>query len=234
MYNEFKERLISIRASAEQVCISSNDIKTICQESLKELDCYTNIIPDFFSYKNEAVKIKALYKKLKTLDYARNKVISCINVDCAGYLYSEYFDGMYQFLDKFFKEVSSNSENIPLMEKQLQTALQGDPLFIDSLFGGKNNEPVEEELTSAIKNVEYLVDFLDKLKGMKQMVADVCNRAQELSTYEYSIAAVKLITTSTCIFSNRVISVIMDIYNAIQCSIDDKSTIANNQTFKVF
>lgn len=234
MYNTFKEKLVSIRSSSEQVYKTSNDIKTICQEALKELDCYINIIPDFFSYKNEAIKIKELYKKLKELDYARNKVISCVNIDCAGYLYKEYFDGMYSFIDRFFKEVSSNSENVSLMEKQLQTAIQGDPLFIDSLFGGKNNEPVEVELTTAIKNVEYLVDFLDLLKGMKQMVADVCNRASELSTYEHCVTVVKLIVTSVCTFSNLTISGIMDIYDSIQCSIDNKTTNKDAHSFKVF
>lgn len=234
MQNEFKMKLASARASAEQVYQSTNSISEICKEVMKELDFYSNIIPDFFSYKNEAVRIKELYKKLKVLDYTRNRVISCVNVDCAGYLYNEYFTGMYSFIDNFFKEVSSNGENIQLMEKQLQTAIQGDPLFIESLFGGKNNEPVEAELTTAIKNVEYLVDFLETLKKFKQMVCDVCNRANELSQYEHSIAAVRLAVHSVCSFSNRVISAIMDIYEGIYASLEDRQTKPVDKSFKVF
>ena len=234
MQTEFKMKLAAVRASAEQIYLSTTSIPEICKEAVKELECYEKIIPDFFSYKNEAVKIKALYTKLKGLDYARNKVISCINVDCAGYLYKDYFSGMYTFLDNFFKEVSSNGANTQVMEKQLQTAIQGDPLFIESLFGGKNNEPVEEELTVAIKNVEYLVDFLESLKGFKQMICDVCNRAAELAKYEHSIDAVRLIIHSACSFSNRVIGSIMDIYTAINECLEDRPTKTVDQSFKVF
>lgn len=234
MHNEFKNKLASVRSSSEQVYKTSTDVKTICQEVNKELVFYANIIPEFFSYKNEAVRIKALYKKLKTLDYARNKVLSCVNVTCAGYLYDEYLSGMYSFIDNFFKEVRSNGQNIPLMEKQLQTAIQGDPLFIESLFGGKNNEVVEEELTDAISNVEYLVDFLEKINGMNQMVNDVCNIAIEFPSYEYSIDTIRLIANSTCLFSNRVIGAIMDIYEAIHNKLDNKDDKPVDSSFKVF
>ena len=234
MQNEFKAKLDSVRASAERVYKSSNDIKEICRESMDELTCYETIIPEFFSYNNEAVGIKTMYKKLKELNYTRNKVIPCIKVSCAGYLYDEYFEGMYTFIDNFFKEVSSNGPNVALMEKQLQTAIEGDPLFIDSLFGGKNNEVVNEELTSAVANIEYLVDFLELLKSIRQMVGDMCNRACELSGYDNSINVVRLAVNSTGSFSNRVIKTIIDTYKAINFSLDDKPTTSTNVVFKVF
>jgi hypothetical protein len=210
-------------------------VKDIHRKALEELSAYKTIIPEFFSYKNEAVRIKELYKKLKGLDYARNRVISCIDVGCAGYLYNEYFNGMYSFLDKFFIELGRNGENVALMQKQLETAIQGDPLFIESLFGGKNNEPSEQVLTDAINNVEYLVDFFDQLKGFDQSIADVCNRASELTGYECSIQAVKLIINSTCVFSYRIMSAIMDIYVAIQNSINNKPVApVEKPEFKVF
>lgn len=221
MQNEFREKIAAIRAKGEEIYSSCSDIKTITQEALNELSAYETSIPEFFSYKNEAVKIKELYKKLKGLDYARNRVISCVDMGCACYLYKEYLSGMYTFLDRFFKEVSVKGDNISLMEKQLNTAIHGDPLFIDTLFGGSNNEPSEQVLTDAIGNVEYLVDFLDHLKSMKQMVSDVCNIASELEPYEYTIRAVKLIVNSTCVFSSLILTGIMDIYVAIQNKIDD-------------
>lgn len=234
MQNEFKQKLLAIRANAEQIYKECIDPKTIGQEIMKELGCYSTIIPEFFSYKNEAVRIKALYKKLKDLDYTRNKVIPCIKVTCAGYLYKDYLDGMYTFLDKLFKEASSNGENIQLMEKQLQTAIQGDPLFIDSLFGGKNNEVCQEELTDAIQNVEYLVDFLDYLKSISQMVGDVCSRGAECSTYSHSIDAIKLIANSVSMFSNKVLGTIMDTYCAIQNALDNKVETPVDTQLKVF
>ena len=235
MQTEFKMKLASVRASAEQIYRSTDSIPAICKEAIQELDCYANMIPDFFSYKHEAVRIKDLYAKLKTLDYSRNKVINCINVDCAGYLYKEYLGGMYTFIGNFFSEVGSNGSNIKMMENQLQMATQGDPIFIESLFGGKNNEPVELELTDAIKNIEYLVDFLDTLTGIKQMVCDVCNRANELSNYEHSLTAVRLMVHSVCTFSNRTISAIMDIYNAIQDKLNDAPVVrVQKKTLTVF
>ena len=222
MKTEFQQRLDASRSHSEKVYDSCNDIKVIHEEAMRELSSYETIIPDFFSYRNEAVRIKELYKKLKQLDYARNRVINCVDVGCAGYLYNEYFDGMYTFIDKFFAEVSGNGSSVQLMEKQLQTAIQGDPLFIESLFGGKNNAPSEQVLTDAINNVEYLVDFLDRLKGLKQMVADICNRANELSTYKYSVDAAKLAVKSTCTFSYRILGAIVDIYNSIYESLEDR------------
>lgn len=235
MQNEFKQRLLAVRATAEQVYKTCMDPKTVCQEIMKELGCYTTIIPEFFSYTNEAVRIKALYKKLKELDYTRNRVIPCIKVSCAGFLYKDYFDGMYKFLDNLFREASSNGENIQMMEKQLQTAIQGDPLFIESLFGGKNNEMCQEELTDAIQNVEYLVDFLDYLKSLTQMVGDICNRGCECSEYSHTIDAVKLAANSASIFCSKVLSTIMDTYYAIQNALDNKvDAPAEDTTLKVF
>lgn len=240
MQNEFKQKLNSVRSGADQFYASCNDVKAICTKAMEELTAYETCIPEFFSYKNEAVRIKDLYKKLKGLDYVRNRVMTCIDVGCAGYLYKEYFSGMYTFLDKFFSEArgGGNAETIALMEKQLQTAIQGDPVFIDSLFGGKNNAPSEQVLTDAIGNVEYLVDFLENIKGMKQMVGDVCSVACEFSNanYEPAVKAVKLIVNSSCLFSYRIIDTIMDIYNDIHMTIDDKptQTSVEDTSFKVF
>ena len=52
MQTEFKMKLASVRASAEQVYRSTDSIPEICKEATQELDCYARIIPDFFSYKN--------------------------------------------------------------------------------------------------------------------------------------------------------------------------------------
>lgn len=235
MQNEFREKITAVRARGGQLISSCNDVSIITQEAMSELSAYETAIPEFFSYKNEAVRIKELYKKLKNLDYARDRIISCVDMGCACYLYRDYFTGMYNFIDKFFKEAGSHGENISLMEKQLDTAINGDPVFIESLFGGKNNEPSEQVLTDAIGNVEALVDFLDQIKSMKQMVSDVCNRASELKDYSCSIQAVKLIVNSACVFTVRVLTGIVDIYAAIQNKIDDKPELpAADTSFKVF
>ena len=182
MFNDFKNSLDSARECGERVYKNTECIATIRHNVNKELTTYADIIPEFFSYDKEALKLKALYKKLKELDYVRNRVISCIDVERAGNLYMEYFTGMCSFINKYIDEAKSeNTENLPLMEKQLQTAIQADPLFIDSLFGGKNNERVEKELTDAIQNVEYLVDFIKVLMNIRENVNLILTNAESLS-----------------------------------------------------
>lgn len=238
MYEKFKGELMSVRGATNQLCNDQIDIQTICNEVLKEMDFYIHVIPDFFSYNNEAVKIKSIYKKLKELTYIRNRVITCIDVERSGYLYNEYFDGMVSFINKFMNEVSCGGDNLSLMEKQLQTAIDGDPLFIDSLFGGKNNGTTDMELTDAIKNVEYLVDFLEMLKRMKAVILDTCNRASDIYTnkkYEPVVNLVKLLANSTCVFSNRVLDNIMYTYTAINNKLDDRAQVQEkSSSFKVF
>ena len=234
--SQFTDKLMAIRSDSEKIYSESNEVNTIRQKVLEELDAYARIIPDFFSYNNEAVRIKALYKKLRDLDYTRNKVISCVDVQRAGCLYDDYFEGMIKFVNNFINEAGSGGENISLMEKQLNTAMNADNLFIESLFGGKNNEPQEEKLTDAISNVEYLVDFLQKIEDMKRIVADTCDRATKTSvTYEYVINAVRLVANSVGSFSSHVINSIVDIYEAINTCIEDKPVKAlDHKTLTVF
>lgn len=235
MHDELKCKLDAIRKQSEDVYKNSNDIDEIKKKVLNELVCYTHIIPEFFSYDREAIKIKELYKKLKDLDFTRNKVISCVDICKAGCTYNEYFEGMVTFINDFISKAQAENEDLTLIEKQLQTAIQGDPLFIDSLFGGKNNEPVEEELTDAIKNVEYLVDYFETLKTMTKTVSDICERANMISSkYEYIINAIKLIANSTGAFSCRVIASIVDIYDCINERLDNRPVKAVDSTFKVF
>jgi hypothetical protein len=237
MFNDFKDRLASTREESERICKTVECVKTICDTADKELDLYANIIPEFFSYNKEALKIKALYKKLKELDYIRNKVIPTIDVVHAGFLYNEYFAGMNAFIHKFIDEANSEKpENLQLMEKQLQTACQADPLFIDSLFGGKNNVVADEELTEAIRNVEFLVDFLPIIDNMRMSIKSICEKALPLhDKYGFVIHAVRLVANSACSVSNKIINTIMDTYNDINCCLDDKPVVPQKDiTLKVF
>jgi hypothetical protein len=235
MQNEFKSKLLSVKLSAIQARQNTNDINEIRKEALKELDIYTRVIPDFFSYNSEAVRIKTMYKKLKELDYIRNRVIPCINVDYATRIYNEYLDGMSNFIKDYCEKICRNDCDLSLMEKQLDTAIQGDPLFIQSLFGGKNNESTNEELTYAVTNVEFLVDFLECIKNMINTINCVCDRCMTCPTCPQMVNSVRLITNSICCFSNCVIDTIMSIYEDINNSLDGKTTKATvDATFKLF
>ena len=166
-------------------------------------------------------------------------MISCVDVCQAGYLYNEYFNGMMTFVDLFLNEISDKNTNVSALKQQLQTALNADPLFVESLFGGKNNAPVEEELTDAIRHVEYLVDFFDMLKMIRKNVAIVCHRAEKLyndTNCDDIRGIVSLVSNSACEFSNRIIYAILAIYDRINNSLNTGATsgIARNESFKVF
>lgn len=235
MFNDFKNRLSSIGEEG----LHARDCAcptTIHNSVNKELTTYSKIIPEFFSYNNEALKIKSLYKRLRELDYSRNRVIPCIDVCRAGNLYAEYFDGMRSFIHKFIDEAcSTEPTNLPLMEKQLNTAIQADKMFIDSLFGGKNNEACNEELTEAVKNLEYLVDFIDVITEIHESIDSIFSRSESLFTkYKGMTDALRLVSNSACYACNRIISTIMDTYNDINNALDDKTETPVDNTFKVF
>lgn len=232
--NELKNKLSKIRETKVKTYKFIPNIKTLHTELLDELDFYSGIIPEFFSYQHEAEKIKALYRKLKTLDYMGNKVVSCIDVERAGSSYREYFEGMVSFINNYIDEACNNGENLPLLQKQLQTAIEGDPMFIESLFGGKNNERQNVELTEAIKNVEYLVDFLDALKCMRTTLNEVIDRCFNTQPSTDLCKVVTLLTNSVSNFSNRVIYTIMDTYEIINCSLDNRPVKNVDTSFKVF
>ena len=233
MQNEIKSKLVSALNDGTQFYKTATDVCEIHKTSLKELDHYMAVIPEFFSYNNEAVRIKMMYKRLKELDYARNKVIPCVNIEAATRIYNEYFDGMINFAKDYIQALSSSNNNLALMEKQLQTALQADSMFIDSLFGGKNNESTNEELTEAVKNVEFLVDFIDWLKSRKETINNLCNNCSSADR-KACAPVIGLVASSVCRFSNRVISDILSIYEAINDSLDDKQVKLPDATFKLF
>ena len=234
MHLELRSKIDSLRKRATPC----TDIKSIYDSAMAELNGYSCMITDFFSYKGDAQEIKKLYQRLKTLDYTRNRVIPCINVDKAVLLYNEYFDGMVTFLDKFIHEVINNGmDNTVVMQKQLQTAVHADPLFIDSLFGGKNNEVEEKELTDAVESIESLIDFSNVLNHFKSTLADIYGKiaSGQCGNDMPHMNMIKLISDSVCVFSNRMMCTILDTYIGINHSLDDKSVkMFADASFKVF
>ena len=234
MQNDFKQLLIAIANDAEKVYNNNDDLDAIYNKLNEELASYKAFIPNFFSYDNEAVRIKTLYKKLRELDYTRNRVIPCVNVSHAGYLYKEYFEGMYRFILKLCDEVRSIGENIHLMEQQLQTAIQGDPLFVDSIFGGKNNELRHDELTDAVQNVEYLVDFLDYVEPLHKMIDDIYNGLKKCSNYHGCTKAFTLVACSVSHFCYKILTAIIETYTMIYNALENKTEAPVDNSFKVF
>ena len=225
MVANFKQQLASARSCAADTISNATDAEAVYKKSYEEMESYKRYIPEFFSYNGEAARIKSMYKKLRDLSYIRNRVIPCVNVATAVQVYTEYLNGMVTFIHNLIQEVQQGGANVALMERQLQTATQADPLFIESLFGGKNNEIQHLELTTAVQNVEYFVDFKDVLVRMLKIQDEVFYDCQNISEkYPHIINAVKLLTNSIGVFCNNVICNILTTYEAINNTLDNKLT----------
>ena len=145
-------------------------------ESLNEtLDFYESIIPEFFSKTGEAEGIRNLYTLIKENAGNENERTVCVNdmIGC-NQIYLEYVEGM----EEFIKQLRNSDENIIISENykdKLSTAKENRDSFIDSLYNGKIREQSEEVLSEAVTNIEFLIDFIPELKGLKTICAENAN-----------------------------------------------------------
>lgn len=209
----YKSCLNEIYTSAQESIKSSSDTNEIKFELIKSVNLYMDFVPKFFSEGGN--KIKELYKKLKTLDYTRNRNIKCIDVCYGSSIYDEYYDGMKSFINDCITAVQNeDEESIASCNNKLNIALERDGEFIDSLFGGKTNPVKDNTLTESVKNLEYMIDFIHVMGKIK---ADTDSLFRFNSDNNMLIGALKLLSVSVITFINKTMISILDSY----CLIDD-------------
>lgn len=145
------------------------------------LDYYESFIPEFFSSNGEAVGIRTMYENIKEdmEVVVGESTIHAIDVNKGSYMYDEYLEGMIQFIKELKScDVIQESDQSIYVDK-LNTAKKNDSIFIESLFGGKLNSIEEMPVSEAVTNVEFLIDFIPKIKEMKTQ----CSVLNESSTY---------------------------------------------------
>lgn len=128
------------------------------------IDKYKNDIKEFFSIDGEGNGIKEIYSKLKLKD-ACDRVINDIDINKAAHTYPEYLNGMMSFINDII--ANTNEETNGDFTDKIETAAARDAEFIQSLFGGENNQEKTCSIDECFQNVEFLIDFIPMMDELK-------------------------------------------------------------------
>jgi hypothetical protein len=141
------------------------------------IDGYSNLIKDFF-YHNQYVdrdEIKKIYDDINKNKFS-NKTVCCVDVRKATETYNEYNAGMLEFISEIIKNANLNSDTIEdssSYNDSLNKACSKDKDFIISLFD--DSECEERNLSDALYNFEFMIDFIDVCKKMVANASSVIN-----------------------------------------------------------
>lgn len=194
--------------------------------SVKEITSYyRNFIKEFFSKKGEAESIIKIYRYLKENRYNNKECcVNCVNFDESITKYTEYLDGMIEFINDVGTACKSDPESPKCtnFKEKLNTAIENDNLFIQSLFD--NEEKCEKmKISDAVYYIEYLIYFIDKMDEISdkcKKIEDEVNDKYKASLYNNSYYMMR---ASINHFFYSVIVTVVTTYNAIIDVIDGKS-----------
>lgn len=143
------------------------------QKNVKEeLNQYAAIVYDFFVDKES--DIKSIYAAIRSNYYPYN-TINAVDVYDSVRMYSDYLQGMVQFMKKVIDLQDSDDINIEAIHKTIEQVKEKDCQFIMSIFGGERNPSKDQSIDFAMKNVELLIDINEEF-------ADFLNIANDLIT----------------------------------------------------
>jgi hypothetical protein len=213
-----KDLITSLRENfmnIEETCGSVKEITTY----------YKNFIKEFFSKQGEAESIMKIYRYLKENRYNNKECcVNCVNFDNSIAKYTEYLDGMIEFIDdvRTTCSVDPESNKCTNFKEKLNKAIENDNLFIQSLFD--NKEKCEKmKISEAVYYIEYLIYFIDKMDE----ISDKCKKIEyeiddknDTSLYNNSYFMMK---KSINHFFYSVIITVITTYNVMIDVIDGKS-----------
>lgn len=212
-----KDLLTSLRENFTKIA------ETSCG-SVKEItDYYKNFIKDFFSKQGEAESILKIYRYLKENRYNNKECcVNCVNFDESIMKYTEYLDGMLEFISDIGSVCSadSKSDKCTNFKEKLNKAVENDELFIQSLFdNGGNCEKMK--ISEAVYYIEYLIYFIDKMDE----ISDKCKKIEDdvnpdIDLYDGSYNMMKM---SMNHFFYSVIVTVVSTYISIVNTINGKS-----------
>ena len=149
-------------------CETADALGEIFKESM---DYYCNtLIPDFFSSRGEGRKIRDMYRNLETYKYApfvQESTVDTVDLHISNTAYQDYLNGMRTYITEtcsYCVDADLYAKESAACEQKLMTARKNDSLFIESIFGGSNNEWHKETILEATKDIEALIDFMDTVK----------------------------------------------------------------------
>lgn len=159
-YEATKEQMESAGSIEELRMLHENAMNYYCKE----------MIPGFFSSGGEGNALRKMYADLEQHRYSRFVIessVPVIDLNVAGHIYKEYLDGMCSFITEtcgYCIDGELYAKESTTCEDKLQRAHENDGKFIESIFGGSNNSAQNENILESVKNIEFLVSFLDDLK----------------------------------------------------------------------
>ena len=215
--------LKDIYESAVSTIKTSISIKEKTDAFEHEMKSYLDFIPEFFSETGDAKSIKNMYALMGDKRHA-NKCIDYVDINQSSYVYNEYTDGMRKFISEII-ESDIVQESTDVINK-LDSAISNDSLFIESIFGGSNNEIVNDTVKDASRNLEFLVDFIPSLESYIIEANSFSDRIQLLSK-DSDVTVLKTLDMymeSVSHYSHQVIKNVINTYANIQSALHEDTT----------
>lgn len=173
---------------------------------------YSNLIKDFFYHIQyvDRDQIKKIYDDINKNKFS-NKTVCCVDVRKATETFNEYNTGMLEFISEIIKNANLNSDTIEdssSYNDSLNKACSKDKDFIISLFDDSKCE--ERNLSDALYNFEFMIDFIDVCKKMVANASSVINGIDY--THSDMCVSSELINRSVKLLYN---SIVEFVYRAI-------------------
>lgn len=161
---------------------TNSDISEI-NKTKDELSYLESLIKRFYTQKGEAENIRNIYRFIESNMDENEKTVNCYDIYTLSNVYNEYIDGMIKFIDEIININNIDVCKDSYMDK-FKRAQCNDKKFIDTLFGDNQENQVfdntklgksEERLSSAVSNIEFLIDIIPRLSTVKQK-CDIYNK----------------------------------------------------------
>lgn len=200
-----------------------------------EFSRYSDVIRSFFI--NKEKEIRNIYSAIRNKEFPFNKIKSA-DVNQARHIYREYFDGMNEYVFKMTDLKSTDQINTDVLKENLTKIAERDRIFIESLFGGDKNPVVEEDLNSAMKNIEVLIDINEDFNYFRSKINEIVNKyeaVEDNSIYANSImAGICQYADSIRLYNHKCLEAILKCYTSIIESIQVRESVIPKPTIPEF
>ena len=229
----------------DQMIAEIESINNTCScNTLGKCDCinnaierYDTFIKNFFSCDGEATGIKNIYSKLKDDPEARGKHICVIDLNRSYDIYNEYHEGMIKFISEIIdvdNKLSENNTDIESLKMKLQRAKECDKAFIDSLFNGENNKEEDSCICDALKNVEFLIDFIPQMMRFKESCFSLCELKQNGEPSSLVCDSLDLLYSSISEYCCKCIKSVIQIYTKIFEIVCGEDRVEESVVYRLF
>ena len=208
----------------DQICgrLSENDCNDLVSLLREYFDGCKATVLSFFVEKKE--EISNIYKAIRENAYPYNRISAC-DVNTMMHEYSEYCEGMAEFISRLMELQNSDGVDVNAIANKLTSVTDKDVAFINGL--GSEVEVID--IDSAMKNVEVLIDVYSNFNNYLSIVERLNNMMDD----EYSIQkkeGLKLIVESICRYHKEVIKKILVCYDDITSSIQTRTPVSGTKT----